>query len=182
VPMFPMGDEIGRTQNGNNNAYCQDNESSWLNWAGADKELVKFVQKLIQLRKDHPIFSRRSWFTGKLIPETDVKDIAWFMQTGREMEVEEDWNVCRCLGVYLDGRELRIEGDDGSKITDSNFFIIFNAHHEQSRFKLPEGSYAMEWKKLLDTAHLEDQEEIIKEGMEVVVEARSVQLLIHSVK
>src|SRR5690606_13481311 len=88
VPMLLAGDEVGRTQQGNNNAYCQDNEISWLHWDQMDEELLRFTRKLIAMRRDHPTFCRRKWFTGQRIKGIGVEDIAWFLPDGREMPDE----------------------------------------------------------------------------------------------
>ena len=111
VPMLVAGDEISRTQGGNNNAYCQDNEISWLNWKEADSDLLDFTQKLIQLRKSHPVFCRRRWFKGQPIKGVGLEDIAWFLPEGTEM-TEENWNhdFAKSLGVFLNGRGLRAVG------------------------------------------------------------------------
>jgi glycogen operon protein len=107
VPMFLAGDAIGHTQNGNNNAYCQDNEISWLNWdpAHMDQEMLEFVQRVIALRKAHPVFRRRNFFQGRKIRGADIKDIVWLDPDGKEM-TDEEWNqeFARCLGVRLAGR------------------------------------------------------------------------------
>lgn len=179
VPMLISGDEIGKTQNGNNNTYCQDNELSWLNWEKADKGLLKFTQKLIYLRQTHPIFSRRQWFDGKVIEGTQVKDIAWFLPDGCEMS-DEHWkeSCARSLAIYMDGRELKMV-KKGQKVTDSNFYLIFNARHESVDFKIPEGPYAMDWKVLIDTATIEEKDQTIKAGEVIKTEGRSIIILEH---
>jgi glycogen operon protein len=108
VPMLLAGDELGRTQRGNNNAYCQDNEISWVNWAAADEDLLAFTRKLIQLRKNHPVFCRRRWFQGLPIKGSGVEDIAWFLPEGTEM-TEENWShdFAKSLAVFLNGKALR---------------------------------------------------------------------------
>ena len=153
VPMLVAGDEISRTQQGNNNAYCQDNEISWLNWKEADQKLLDFTRKLIQLRKTHPIFCRRRWFKGQPIKGVGLEDIAWFLPEGAEMS-EEAWNqdFAKSLGVFLNGRGLRAVGDKGEHIADDSFYIIFNAHHDALPFVLPPEKFGRTWLKVLDTS------------------------------
>jgi glycogen operon protein len=146
VPMLVAGDEISRTQNGNNNPYCQDNEISWINWEKADKKLLDFTRKLIHLRKNHPVFCRRRWFKGQPIRGVGLEDRAWFLPDGKEMG-EENWNhdFAKSLGVYLNGYGLRSSGPKGEKIIDDNFYIIFNAHSEPLSYKLPSERYGKEY-------------------------------------
>ncbi|MFD3000900.1 glycogen debranching protein GlgX [Pontibacter toksunensis] len=185
VPMLVAGDEISRTQNGNNNAYCQDNEISWLNWKEADKDLLEFTKKLIQLRKDHPVFCRRRWFQGQPIKGIGVEDIAWFLPEGEEMD-DEHWNhdYAKSLAVFLNGHGIHSVGPKGEQVTDDSFYVIFNAHFEPLDYKLPVKKYGAEWTKILDT-----HEDVIGEGTEVYqatetikVHARSVVLLHHPLK
>lgn len=178
VPMISMGDETGRTQNGNNNAFCHDNELTWLHWDKPDKELLEFVKKLIQLRKKHPAFTRRSWFTGHVTLNSPLKDIAWFQPNGSEMN-DNDWQnpSAHTLGIYLNGYELRMVDTNGEKMVDDNFFVIFNGHHEPVNFKLPSGPYQLNWLKILDTVHPNAQEDHFKGGEELKVEGRTVVVL-----
>ncbi len=126
--MLLAGDEAGRTQQGNNNAYCQDNEVSWLNWAGIDEELLAFTKKMIALRRQRPVFCRKRWFRGEPVESVGVEDIAWFLPEGTPMS-EEHWDTdfARSLGVYLSGLSLRTRDEKGNKILDDSFYIIFNA-------------------------------------------------------
>ncbi len=153
VPMLVAGDELGRTQKGNNNAYCQDNEISWIDWEHADQTLLTFTQKLIALRKSHPAFCRRRWFQGQPIKGVGVEDIAWFLPEGTEM-TEEHWTTdfAKSLGVFLNGRGLHSMGLKGEHIIDDSFYVIFNAHHESLDYILPEVKYGKEWVVLLDTS------------------------------
>lgn len=182
VPMIVAGDEISRTQNGNNNAYCQDNEVSWLNWAEADTELLEFTRKLIQLRKDHPVFCRRRWFQGQPIKGVGVEDIAWFLPDGKEMD-DEHWNndYAKSLAVFLNGMGLHSRGPKGEQITDDSFYVIFNAHHEALEYKIPPKKYGTVWTKIIDTSENRVEEEGItyKAGEMLKVEGRSVVLLHH---
>ncbi|NDK57491.1 glycogen debranching protein GlgX [Pontibacter fetidus] len=152
VPMLVAGDEMSRTQNGNNNAYCQDNEISWLNWEKADKQLLDFTQKLIALRKQHPVFCRRRWFQGTPIKGLGVEDIAWFLPDGTEM-TDEHWShdFAKSLAVYMNGHGLRSVGPKGEQMIDDDFFVIFNAHHEPLKFRLPAEKYGTKWSKVIDT-------------------------------
>src|SRR5690606_12591917 len=119
VPMLLGGDEIGRTQKGNNNAYCQDNEISWLDWKHADRELLEFTSELIHLRKNHPAFCRRHWFQGQPIKGKGTEDIAWFLPDGMEMsEAHWDSSFAKTLGVYLNGDGLHWAGPRGEKLHD----------------------------------------------------------------
>jgi isoamylase len=184
VPMLVAGDEISRTQLGNNNAYCQDNEISWLNWDKADKSLLEFTRKLINLRLSHPVFCRRRWFQGQPIKGSKVEDIAWFSPDGIEMS-DDQWNVgyAKSLGIYLNGLGIHWTDPKGERITDDSFYVIFNAHHEPLTFTLPEAQYGKHWTKIIDTA-VEDVEdkETYQAGEEVKVEGRSVVLLHHPIK
>ena len=153
VPMLVAGDEFGRTQGGNNNAYCQDNEISWLNWENRDQDLQQFTQKLIDLRKTHPTFSRRGWFKGHVIKGSGLHDIAWFLPEGIEMS-EENWShdYAKSLGVYLNGNELRMIDIEGNKVLDDSFYIIFNAYHGPLDYVLPPEKFGKVWFKVMDTS------------------------------
>lgn len=179
VPMLLGGDEISRTQGGNNNGYCQDNEISWYNWEEADEELLIFTKKLIQLRKNHPTFSRRKWFIGQEIKGAGVEDIVWFLPEGNIMP-DEAWtdDFAKSLAVYLDGRGIRSLDQKGNKILDDHFYLIFNAHYEAIEYKLPEEKYGPEWTKILDTSDAQvGDEESYKPGDILPVEGRSIVLL-----
>jgi glycogen operon protein len=177
VPMLVMGDEMSRTQHGNNNAYCQDNEISWMNWKEADQSLLEFTSKLIQLRKTHPVFSRRRWFQGQPIKGLGLKDIAWFLPDGSQMG-EEHWKdyFAKSLGVFLNGRGIHTRGVKGELVLDDSFYIIFNAYHDSLVYKLPPEKYGSRWTKILDTNENRANEEdgILNPCDEVRVEGRSV--------
>ena len=153
VPMLLGGDEIGRTQKGNNNGYCQDNELSWFDWEHADQTLLEFTRTLIRLRREHPIFRRRGWFQGRELHGTDVKDLAWFTPDAREMS-EEDWQAgfAKSLGVFLNGTAIQRPGEHGERVRDDSFYVIFNAHHEPLQFTLPPAQFGSTWTRVLDTA------------------------------
>ena len=180
VPMLVAGDELSRTQGGNNNAYCQDNEISWINWEQADLNLLGFTRQLIQFYKSHPVFSRRRWFQGRPIKGVGLHDIAWFLPEGFEM-TEENWthDYAKSLAVYLNGQGLRLIGPKGEKITDDNFYIIFNAYHGSLEYKLPSEEFGDEWIRILDTHenYLEENGKAYQAGETVKVEGRSVVLL-----
>ncbi|MGE5047992.1 MAG: glycogen debranching protein GlgX [Deltaproteobacteria bacterium] len=153
VPMLVAGDEMGRTQRGNNNAYCQDNEISWLDWEHLDEDLLDFARGLLKLRLDHPIFRRRGWFLGRELHGHEVKDLAWFTPDGREMS-EEDWRVgyAKSLGVFLHGASIQRPGEHGERVKDDSFYVIFNGHHEPLQFTLPAESFGTTWIRVLDTS------------------------------
>ena len=154
VPMLVAGDEMGRTQGGNNNAYCQDNAISWLDWEHTDAELVAFVRRLIGLRRSHPVFHRRHFFQGQSIHGADIKDIHWLKPDGTDMS-DHEWGheFARCLGVYLSGEALTERDRRGHPLRDDNFLVLFNAHHDTLAFQLPAARPAGRWQVLLDTAH-----------------------------
>lgn len=177
VPMLLAGDEAGRTQQGNNNAYCQDNEVSWLNWAGIDEELLAFAKKMIALRRQHPVFCRKRWFRGEPVESVGVEDIAWFLPEGTPMS-EEHWDTdfARSLGVYLNGLSLRTRDEKGNKILDDSFYIIFNAHHDELGFQLPPAAYGDRWKMVVNTATNEEGDEYTA-GSQLMAAGRSLILL-----
>ncbi len=155
VPMLLAGDCIGRTQGGNNNAYCQDNEISWIDWdpARVDHELLAFVQRLITLRKAHPTFRRRNFFQGRQIRGIGIKDVAWLKPSGDEM-TDEEWNMdfARCLGVSLAGEAVEEFDERGQLIRDENFLLLMNAHHEEIPFVLPAPPSNAGWFAIVDTS------------------------------
>ena len=154
APMVTAGDEIGRTQQGNNNAYCQDNPISWVDWNldEARTKLLAFVERVGKVRRLHPAFRRRHFFEGRRLRGTDVKDIIWLKPDGNEMN-DEEWNhdFARCLGVYLAGDGLDEVDARGRRVSDDDFVLLFNAHDGPIPFTLPpfEGNG---WLVLIDTA------------------------------
>ena len=179
--MLLAGDEMGRTQNGNNNPYCQDNEISWINWDNADKDLLEFTKKLIHVYKDHNVFSRRDWFKGQPIKGRGLTDIAWFSPDGKKM-TEENWkqDFAKCLAVYLNGHGIHSLDYDGTPIVDDSFYLIFNAHNEPVEYKLPTKRYGHNWIKILDTnTNFVSQEgsERYRANTKIKVEGFSVMLL-----
>ncbi|MEO7273661.1 MAG: glycogen debranching protein GlgX [Vicinamibacterales bacterium] len=152
VPMLLGGDEIGRTQRGNNNAYCQDNDISWYDWANADLALLQFTRSLLRLRQRHPVFCRRRWFQGRPIHGSGVSDIGWFTPSGTEMS-EEDWRAgfAKSLGVFLNGDAIPTSNERGERVVDRSFYVIFNVHHEPLDFTLPEAKWGTRWMQVLNT-------------------------------
>jgi len=153
VPMLLAGDEFGRTQQGNNNTYCQDNELSWVNWRlkPEDEALRDFVERLIKLRKEHPVFRRRYFFQGRRIKGAGIKDIVWLNPDGKEM-TDEEWGHehARCLGVFLAGEGLEEHDERGRRLVDDNFLLLFNAHHDHIPFTLPRYRPADAWEIVFD--------------------------------
>ncbi|MEZ2335305.1 glycogen debranching protein GlgX [Mucilaginibacter sp. RCC_168] len=179
VPMLVSGDEIGRTQGGNNNAYCQDNEISWLNWENADHDLLEFTRKLIHLRNDHSVFSRKNWFKGVPAKDTKIEDIAWFLPDGTQME-EHHWHdrSAKSVAIYLSGEGIRSVDSEGNPVIDDDFYLIFNAHHEGLDYKIPNKKYGLLWKVVMDTSKTEDPGlKEFKPGDTIHVEGRSVILI-----
>ena len=183
VPMLVAGDELSRTQRGNNNAYCQDNEVSWINWETADRDLLAFTKNLIALYKHHPVFSRRRWFQGHPIKGVGIEDIAWFLPEGTEM-TEENWSndFAKSLAVYLNGHGLRSLDPKGQKILDDDFYVVFNAYHDALDYKLPSEKYGEEWTRVLDTEEncVEENGEVYGAGDIVNIKGRSVVVFKHS--
>ncbi len=154
VPMLLAGDEIGNTQHGNNNAYCQDSEIAWIKWDEADTELLAFVQLLTRLRREHPVFRRPHFFRGNRIPGTEVKDIVWLNPEGREQR-DDDWHFAeaRCMGFVLSGDAGELfYSTGGRQELDSGFIVLMNAFHEAMSFVLPSEEMGQSWEVLIDTA------------------------------
>src|SRR5919106_3079353 len=128
IPMLLGGDEIGRTQRGNNNAYCQDNEISWYDWGSADRDLLELAAELIHFRRAHPVFRRRRWFLGAPIRGSAARDIVWMRPDGEEMS-DEDWqnSFAKSMGVFLNGRAIPGTDERGEPVVDDSFYLMFNA-------------------------------------------------------
>jgi isoamylase len=180
VPMLLGGDEIGRTQGGNNNPYCQDNEISWYDWENVDEDLLEFTAGLIRLRREHPVFRRRRWFYGRPLHGSEVRDIGWFRTDGEEMS-EEDWQqgFARSLAVFLNGDAIPSTDRQGEPVGDATFYLLWNAGEEPISFRLPGGPWGGGWREVFDTAKLrfEEGSELRQEGEEVVVAGRGVVVL-----
>ena len=155
VPMLTGGDERGRTQNGNNNAYCQDNEISWFDWTRDEKQnqFLEFTRRLIQFRKDHPVFRRPKFLKGRRIPGSEIRDVMWFNPGGNLMS-EEEWAspFVRCLGMLLSGDTSDVVTLEGEAVRDDTFLLLINAHYEPIAFVLP-GQENLEWQLILDTTN-----------------------------
>ena len=180
VPMLLGGDEMGRTQGGNNNAYCQDNEISWFDWEHADRSLVEFTRQLIALRRKHPTFRRRRWFQGRAIHGAQATDIGWVKPDGSDM-TDEDWGqgFAKSLGVFLNGQAIAYPDARGERVVDASFFALFNGHHEPLAFTLPKRDWGERWVPVLDTSASRDEESdrVVNAGEQVQVQARSLVLL-----
>ena len=153
IPMLLGGDEMGRTQQGNNNGYAQDNELSWYDWEHADTDLLAFVRRLVRLRKEHPTFRRRRWFEGRDLRGSEVFDIEWFNAGGSHM-TDDDWNngLVKSLMVHLNGKVIPTPDYYGNRITDDSFLLLFNPSGEPTDFHLPDGLEARTWRVEIDTA------------------------------
>jgi isoamylase len=185
VPMLLGGDEIGRTQHGNNNAYCQDDELSWYDWASVDEDLLEFTRRLVQLRHDHGVFRRGRFFQGRPIKGDDIDDIGWFTPRGEPMS-DADWQTGsnRSIGIFLNGEALLGRGAQGERVIDDSFFAAFNADADDVDFRLPDETYGSAWCVALDTsqddvvqAFPRRRERICIAGTPVTVPGRSVVLL-----
>ena len=181
VPMLLAGDEMGRTQHGNNNAYCQDNEISWLDWtlSEADRELMGFVRQVLALRKAHPTFRRSRFFSGHRIKGKGIKDIIWLNADGQEMD-DEQWNQASalCLGMYLAGAAIDERDEHGQQIKDDDFLLLLNAHHKEIPFQLTDFDGGQSWRALIDTvsASLPDAR-VYRSGDSYPLQGRSLVLL-----
>jgi glycogen operon protein len=158
VPMLLAGDEMGRSQAGNNNAYCQDDPMSWLDWslAATEQDLLQFTETLAGLRRDHPVFRRRRFFRGRpRDPDAgqESSDLLWLTPTGNEM-TNDDWGAsyARSLAVYLNGDAISEPDPRGGKVTDAKFLLLFNADSSPIMFTLPEARFAVGWEVVIDTA------------------------------
>lgn len=178
VPMLLGGDELGRSQQGNNNGYSQDNEISWFDWENADQELLSFTQQLIGLRTGHPVFRRRGWFEGRNVRGDGIDDIRWYGVEG-EMMSEEDWNVghARSLMIYLNGKAIAAPGSHGEKIEDDSFLCLFNAHSQDVDFKLSPESAGLSWCVEIDSTDPSRAGEVLSDPGQVVAPGWSVTVL-----
>jgi glycogen operon protein len=156
VPMISHGDELGRTQSGNNNGFCQDNEITWVHWDKADTELLEFTRSVSALRAAHPVFRRRRFFTGLPVRRKGADgqlDISWFRPDGSEM-TDDDWGsgFGKSVAVYLNGLGIPDLDARGQRVIDDSFFLCFNAHHEPIEFTLPPGEFGLAWVPVIDTS------------------------------
>jgi isoamylase len=183
VPMIAHGDELGRTQKGNNNAYCQDNELAWIDWANADETLLEFTRKLTAFRHRHQVFQRRRFFTG--LPVTargggdPLPDLEWFTPDGRQM-TGDDWgnDFGRAVALFVNGEGIRERGQYGQRHVDSSFLLCFNAHDAPIEFVMPPAEYAEKWERVIETAEPSpDRPAVVEAGSTILVPDRSLIVL-----
>ena len=165
IPMLLGGDEMARTQGGNNNAYCQDNEISWFDWEHQDGELLAFTQRVIDFRKRHPVFRRRRFSTAR--------EMAWYRPDGMRM-TDEDWDsgFAKSLGVWLDGDAITETDARGEPIGGESFLLVFNAHHEPLDFEMPDAGGR--WLRVLDTADAFNEGDAFAAAEPAPIAARSI--------
>ena len=180
VPMIAHGDELGRTQQGNNNVYAHDSELSWIDWERADGALLEFVGSLVRLRREHPTFRRTRFFDGRPVRRDEgdpVPDVAWFQPDGSAMQ-PEDWEsgFGRSIGVYLNGYGIQGRDARGEPIVDRSFLIYFSAHTEPVTVTLPSSEHAQRWERLVDTSGIEG-EPVLDAGGTMTLEAISMVVL-----
>jgi isoamylase len=177
VPMLLGGDEFGRTQGGNNNAWCQDNEVSWFDWEAADSELQEFTRRLIALRQAHPVFRRSAFLTGREVKGSGLPDVWWFRTDGRRM-TQKEWqrDDVHTLGVFLNGEEISERTPDGQDIGDDSFLLLFNAHGEATTFTLPTRRFGASWQVEIATGAVAPDRPVPARA-QVQVEGRSLVLL-----
>ena len=187
IPMICGGDEVARTQQGNNNAYCQDNEISWTNWHldKGRKELLAFVSKLIHLRLDHPVLHRRRFFTGRE-PGDDsnmIPQVEWFDHTGSIMDMD-DWQNTHAFSmmIYLNGSDIPEVDWYGNRMVDNDFILIFNAHYEPIMFTLPDERYGRKWQLVVDTHNPDGPELSYEAGFMITAQSRSFLMLMSAKK
>ena len=182
IPMICGGDEVARTQQGNNNAYCQDNAISWTNWDLDDsqKDLLEFVSKLIHLRLEHPVLHRRRFFTGREPgdPDDKIPQVEWMDHTGSIMDME-DWSNTHAFSmmIYLNGSDMPEADWYGNQMVDNNFILIFNAHYEPIMFTLPDERYGKKWRLVVDTHNPKGPELNYEAGFAITAQSRSFLLL-----
>jgi isoamylase len=182
VPMLLAGDELGRTQRGNNNAYCQDNEISWVDWEDASKhaDLLEFTRSLAELRRAHPVFRRRRFFSGQ--PGSGgagaLSDIIWLTPSGAQM-TDRDWRDGRLMsvGVFLNGEAISEPGPRGEQVRDKSFLLLFSARADAVTFRLPGPAYAPGWEPVVDTSGAPAAHAVLAPGAAVTVPGRAVIVL-----
>jgi glycogen operon protein len=181
--MIAGGDELGRTQSGNNNAYCQDNEISWYDWDAAREHdvLLDFTRRLAALRHEHPVFRRRRFFQGRPLRGSDVADLGWFRPDGAAMD-DDDWEsgFAKSVTVFLNGDAIPDPDERGERVVDDSFFLLFNAHDAPIEFTLPDLGAGERWDVAVDTAApmlVDAEDRSVKTGEAVEVDARSVLVL-----
>jgi glycogen operon protein len=180
VPMLLSGDELGHSQKGNNNAYCQDNELTWLNW-DLDKDqqqFLEFVKKVIRIKETQPVFQRRKFFLGRAIRGSHIKDLSWFGPDGQEMS-DEAWDAgfVKCVGIRLAGDLIGDVDERGEKVSGETLLLLLNAHFEPLSFTVPITNPEHHWERLLDTAEQDSGAFVLQGGEQYALQARSVALL-----
>jgi isoamylase len=182
VPMISHGDELGRTQQGNNNGFCQDNELTWIDWKNLDVDLLAFTRYVSSLRHDHPVFRRRRFFDGLPVGRRGRKglpDIAWLRPDGSQM-TKQDWGsgFGRAVAVFLNGQGLADRDGRGERVVDDSFVLCFSAHHEHIQFMLPPASYGRNWQVVLDTMNPDvGDEQVLRYRQRVDVGPRALVVL-----
>ncbi len=179
VPMICHGDELGRTQGGNNNGYCQDNEMTWVDWSAVDSGLLAFTRSLAALRHEHATFHRRRFFEGRPTRRGDsTPDLAWFTPDGTVM-TEQDWDsgFGKSIMVYLNGEGIRDRDARGERVVDDSFLLCFSAHYEKIDFTIPDDEYEPGWTVVVDTAEDAVAERTVEAGGTLTVDARSLVVL-----
>ena len=176
VPMLLGGDELGRTQGGNNNAYCQDTEISWFDWDDVDTDFPEWCQTVARIRRQHAVFRRRRWFQGRRI--RDIEDLAWFRPDGDTMS-DDDWEngYARAVGVLLNGEAIPTTDAYGGRIVDDSFFVMFNASETEMSWTVPGGKWARDWEVELDTDLADEPGTEVAAGSVVELVARSMVVL-----
>jgi isoamylase len=177
VPMLLGGDELGRTQHGNNNAWCQDNEISWYDWGSADPDLLDFTKQIVRLRQEHPVFRRASFLTGREVRGSGLPDVWWFRPDGRRM-TQKDWQRedAHSLGVFLNGAEIPNRTEDGQEIVDDSVLPLFNAYGDAITFTLPTRRFGARWRVEIATGSGAPND-VLAARAAVPVEGRSLVLL-----
>jgi isoamylase len=179
--MIAHGDELGRTQLGNNNVYCQDSELSWIHWQDADEALIEFVASVNRLRQQHPTFRRRRFFDGRPVARGEgepLPDIVWITPAGEGM-TPEDWGsgFGRSVGVFLNGNGIRGMDRRGTRVVDDSFLLLFNAHDQPLDFQLPHEEYGAAWQLVIDTSGVPEHIEPIAAGKSVTVSDKGLVVL-----
>jgi glycogen operon protein len=180
--MLLHGDELGRTQQGNNNGYCQDSPLTWIHWDEVDEGLLEFTKLVTRLRHEHPTFRRRRFFHGRPVrrgQDDPVQDVAWLTPAG-DLMTEDDWDAgfAKSLAMYLNGHGIRSTDERGEDVVDDHFYLAFNASHEPMDFCLPSEEYAGAWTVVLDTAEMDAVEpRELKPGETLTLQDRSMVVL-----
>jgi glycogen operon protein len=181
--MLTAGDEMGRTQRGNNNAYCQANEISWVNWELDERRtaLLDFTRRCIRIRQGMPVLLRRSFFLGETLEDSRFRDLAWFRPDGHEM-THSDWQLpyVRCLGLFLGGDAIATLDPKGRKLLGDTLFILLNAHYEAVPICLPGKEWGSRWDVLLDTAQEITSERALSASARFLLHGRSMLVLVQS--